>query len=379
MATLVAAVGKRVSVVTTAVALVLACVRCGGDGFTGVAPAEEGGAGGEGTTNGAVGGLPGDNEGGTVTVTPGGGSAGTGSGGTTSLPGGEAGQAGDGNVPITGEHHGYVVDSLKLPTTLNEARSVAFDVDGNGEVENQFGSALASLVAQGFDSNEAVAEGIQRGEAILLANLQASSLSSAKGAALSTFFGKNPSPAACTGELCGQHLLGTASFLLAEAPEGAPCTGKITASTFSCEGGALPVRLGLPGVVLDFTLQHARADLTGLTDGGFASGRLGGAISAADMNERVFPALHAVAAAVVERDCSGTPPGCGCSPNSSGAAYLNLLDDNDDCAVSLTEVKDSQLLLGLFRPDVSLNRGTTPDSVSCAFSISGKRATFELP
>jgi hypothetical protein len=79
-------------------------------------------------------------------------------------------------VPITGEHHGYVVDSLKLPISNSEAAKVAFDLDGDGPVDNQFGSAVGTLVQQGFDSNTAIALGIARGEAILLADLQSTSL-----------------------------------------------------------------------------------------------------------------------------------------------------------------------------------------------------------
>jgi hypothetical protein len=132
---------------------------------------------------------------------------------------------------------------------------------------------------------------------------------------------------------------------------------------------------------LEFTLSNARVELTGVTDEAFASGRLGGTISERDVNEKIYPAELEVVTDAVSHDCTGgVAPACGCTSPSTGKTYLDLLDTSDDCAVSLAELKDSALLgSGLFSPELDLNDDGTPESLSCAISISGVHATFDLP
>ncbi|HEY5920193.1 MAG TPA: hypothetical protein VIV11_00925 [Kofleriaceae bacterium] len=47
--------------------------------------------------------------------------------------------------PFTGSVHRFVVDRFSLPTTSTDARAIGDDLDGDGRVDNQLGTALASL------------------------------------------------------------------------------------------------------------------------------------------------------------------------------------------------------------------------------------------
>ena len=91
-------------------------------------------------------------------------------------------------------------------------------------------------------------------------------------------------------------------------------------------------------------------------------------------------ATKAHTTSVLLNDCESTgAPGCGCTPSSAGATYISLLDTNHDCAVPLSEVKENSLFTSLLAPDLDLDHDDTLDAISCAFTISAKSATFELP
>jgi hypothetical protein len=340
------------------------------------APPEAGGAGGEATDT-TPGGAP--NDGGTSNElggTPGSDAGAGGAGGALST----AGAGGEAPVPVSGDHYGYVIDSLKMPASGNEASEAGFDLDGDGKVDNRFGQAMVSFATQGFDINGAIETAILNGDTILLGDLQATALTAAKGAAFATYFGDDPMPAACaTAADCGKHLSGLASFTLAASPAGKACEGSLAASVFTCRGGSLPIRFSI-GATVDLTLRDARVELSDVTKAGFPSGRLGGSISEKDVNDHIYPAIQSVIQAALAKDCKTTgAPSCGCTASSAGASYITLLDANHDCAVPLAEIKANSLFASLLAPDLDLDHDDSLESLSCAFTVSGKSATFELP
>ena len=70
----------------------------------------------------------------------------------------------------------YVVNRMMWPTTSNEARADAFDLDGDSVVDNQLGMVIASLHGQGFDVQTPTDQAIARGTSITLADLAATDL-----------------------------------------------------------------------------------------------------------------------------------------------------------------------------------------------------------
>lgn len=49
-----------------------------------------------------------------------------------------------------------------------------------------------------------------------------------------------------------------------------------------------------------------------------------------------------------------SPPGCGCTANSTGKTDISLFDMNHDCAISVDEVRNNSLIMSLLTPDVTL-------------------------
>ena len=338
-------------------------------------PSQMGGAGGE-PADTTPGGAPNQTDGGTSNEMGGAPATDAGTGGTLAM----AGMGGEGPVPVSGDHFGYVLNSLKMPVSSNEATMVGFDLDGDDLVDNKFGQAMSNFAAQGFDIDGAIGTAMLNGDTIMLADLQATALTDAKGAAFATYFGSDPMPAACAAvDDCGKHLSGLGSFTLAAGPAGKACEGSIDAGVFSCRGGSLPIRFSI-GATVDLTLRDARVELTDVTKAGFPSGRLGGGISEKDVNDHIYPAIHTVIQGVLANDCKTTgAPSCGCTASSTGATYIALLDTNHDCAVPLSEVQENSLFTSLLAPDLDLDHNESLESLSCAFTISAKSATFELP
>jgi len=67
------------------------------------------------------------------------------------------------------------------------------------------------------------------------------------------------------------------------------------------------------------------------------------------------------------------PPGCGCAQSSTGASLIGLFDANQNCAISVTEVKNNQLIMSLFAPDVTVEN---QQALSVGFAFTAVDATF---
>lgn len=366
----------RVGLGGAALLALFGCINCGDDdGATQQSPGDAGESSGGDGAEPSNGGAPGDaGSGGTM---PGG------SGGTGPSPSAGAGGAGGAAEPIVpeGEHYGFVFDTISLPTNNTLARELAFDVNGDDILDNQLGMVFGTLASMGLE------QGTQRlvdtGDVILLADLQTTSFSQASAVGFNTFFGTNPVPEPCVDDDdCGHHLDGSGTFDLTDDDlDGETCTGRIQGGVFRGSGGALPVRIGFTGQPLDLTLTEARVELTDVSEDGFVSGRIGGLITVARIDSQLIPGIRSAVQSTIAADCTGASPApeCGCVASSSGATNLTLFDMDDDCSVSIEEVKENSLVASLFAPDVDLDGDETPDGLSFGFGVTGKRATFDLP
>lgn len=276
-------------------------------------------------------------------------------------------------------HIAYVVNALTWPTTANEARTVGFDLDGNGTIDDQFGATLAALRSQGgIDVQTPTDTAIAHGVSITLADVQAPDLS-APSAGFTLYAGTNPNPAPCadsTDTSCGHHLTGTGSFDVAAMPRDTPIVGPIASSLYVGGPGhlTLPVYVasGTPALI---TLLAAHVQFT-LSPNGLMQGRLGGAIAITDLEAKLYPAMVQGYAATIARDCNmlQSPPSCGCIQGSDGSTLVSFFDANHDCAITVPELEQSSLVMSLFQPDVTVE-GQPAMSLGVAFSAVGATYT----
>jgi len=68
------------------------------------------------------------------------------------------------------------------------------------------------------------------------------------------------------------------------------------------------------------------------------------------------PAIQTQLVPIITRDCpNATAPTCTCTDSSTGKTILGLFDANDDCMVTVEEIKTNSLIVSLLSPDVTIN------------------------
>ena len=303
------------------------------------------------------------------------------------------GSSGDDTQPVpTGTHTHFVVNTVSVPTTNNEATEFGLDIGASktskpdGAVDNQLGHVLAALKGQGFDVKTTLDKAVNEGSIILLADFQATSLTSASAAGLQVLLGANPSPAPCAGSAdttCGHHLDGTGMFsIAADSPTDALVSGPIVNGTFTGGPGTIELQLALGGTTpVNLSLQNARAKATGISDTGITSLIIGGALSKSDLDTQVIPAIVAQLGPIITRDCTTTtPPDCGCMAGSTGKTILGLFDTApQDCVVTNDEVLNNTLIKSLLAPDVcTMASCAAPDALSLGIKVTAVKGTYTV-
>jgi hypothetical protein len=286
-----------------------------------------------------------------------------------------------GNEPPSGPHYTYVVDSVTVPRNNSEARMIGLDLNDDDTIDNQLGMVLGTLAGQGFDVQGTLDESVNEGSIILLLDMQTPSFDSTAGAGLQIKLGDNPVPAACTDPLdpltCGQHLEGGAMFeIAAGSPSNAGVEGRIAAGTFNGGPGTIKLQIALGGTdPIDLDLIGARAKASGISEAGISEVILAGALTQTDLDTKVIPAIHAQIDPIITEDCTGTAPPdpCGCEANSTGKTVIGLFDENDDCTVSIEEIKTNSLIVSLLAPDVVIDG---QDALSLGLSVTAVGAVF---
>ncbi|HEY5944012.1 MAG TPA: hypothetical protein VIV40_00900 [Kofleriaceae bacterium] len=262
--------------------------------------------------------------------------------------------------PLPAVHQHYVIDQLLLPATNTQARDYGLDLNSDGTVDNQFGMVISTLAGMGLDSQTAQDKLLDTGTAIMLGDLGADDLVAESTATFTIYQGANPTPPACASAqdtVCRKHFTGTATFSLeAGAPIDTPLLGAIVNSELTAGPGHLTIDLVLlASMPIRVTLLGARVKLTSSATS--ETGKLAGAVSMADMNTKVIPAMRNGFEAAVMADCTmlSSPPACGCPADTTGKTLLGLFDtDPKDCSISVSEVQNNSLIVSLFTPDVTV-------------------------
>jgi hypothetical protein len=282
--------------------------------------------------------------------------------------------------PPSGPHYAYVVDSVTVPRNNSEARMIGLDLNDDDTIDNQLGMVLGTLAGQGFDVQGTLDEAVSDGSIILLLDMQTPSFSSTSGAGLQIKLGDNPVPAACTDPTmiatCRQHLDGNGMFeIAAGSPANAGVEGRIAGGTFNGGPGTIRLQIALAGAPIDLDLIGARAKATGISETGISEVILAGALTQADLDAKVLPAIHGQIAPIVAEDCTGepTPEPCGCEANSTGKTIIGLFDEDDSCEVTLEEIKTNSLIVSLLAPDVQIDG---VDALSLGLSVTAVGAQF---
>lgn len=213
--------------------------------------------------------------------------------------------------------HVYETDSMRVGSNAAETQSYAFDLDRNGRRDNALGSLLAALSAQ-LDVDAAIQAALASGEVAISHVVRARSFDRDAAATWRVDGGDR-----LKGDFEGGHF------------EGGP--------------GLIPLRLGVVEGMAPIELSLAEARVRANCDADACAGSLGGAISPAQADAVVIPALAAAMQSVVGRSCPDA-----CSPEA--LLILSVFDVNQDGLVSADELRANSIIQAVLFPDVDLYR-----------------------
>jgi len=293
------------------------------------------------------------------------------------------GSDGGGDTPVTpeGQHYGYVVNKVSVPTTDKEKLQFALDLGGtksskqDGVPDNRLGGAFELL--SGFaDINGAINTAVGMGTIILLVDFQTKDLANSSAAGFGVKIGAMPSPPACTDmtdTTCGHHLDGHGSFqFAADSPTDAVVAGKIVGGAFTGGPGDVTVQLALGGgMPITLSLLRARVQAT-ISATGIMDANIGGLLTKTEIDTALIPVLAVQANAILTQGCTHSPQGCTCT---GAALFLIGADADMDCQLSNDEL--ISFTAAMLAPDVcTMDSCATPDGVSIGVRVQAVKAAF---
>jgi hypothetical protein len=244
----------------------------------------------------------------------------------------------------------FVMDSVQLAESANEAARLALDLDGDKQPDNALGGLLAAIAAQAdLPIAAEQVKAIEGGRALTLVGLE--DLVVGEGGPVSVRI----APGSDLDDDAADNFSGSEPFALAplEGADGMMPGTLGVGGRLKAGPGTVPVLLGFAGV------PPAVIPLVGVGGGmdceasanGLASGRLGAALTEEEANQRLIPAMAAGIDEVMQRDC----PDALCEDGSPGEQLAIFFDDNEDGRLTEEEFLSNSLISSTFgNPDVDL-------------------------
>jgi hypothetical protein len=275
-----------------------------------------------------------------------------------------------------GVRYHYVVDKFLFPQQRSD---YAFDLNGDGFPDDQFGNLVKAFAVQGLQVQAADYQAIVAGDALELVSLVTQDPS----------FLNDPTAVAALYVGNPQHppdLTGNGSFSIDTTLPTSPMAGALVARTFTSDD---PVHLTTPpiatvrlvlvaGPPVDLPLVGVRVTFAP-TAANLIRGQLNGALRAQDLNGKLIPALAANLTLVEQR----VPCDADCMK------VATVFDRDHDGSVDPTELMQSPAVGAYLLPDLRLWSGATwmpdpantspRDSWSLGLGFTAIGATFTEP
>lgn len=246
----------------------------------------------------------------------------------------------------------YLMDSVQVPETANEAYVNSIDVDGDGQGDNALGGLLAALDGEAdLPAAATHTQAVEAGRALTMVGLDEVVLADD---------GPVPVLVAPGDDLDGDpadNFSGAEEFALAPL-EGADgeLPGAIESAVLRAGPGTVPVLLAIAGVpagVIELRGVGGRIECLAGADT-LVNGRFGVGLTMEEVDTRLVPAMATGIDAIVQRDC----PGAVCAEGSQGQSLAMFFDDDTDGAVTEQELRSNSLISSTIgNPDLDLFDG----------------------
>ncbi len=288
----------------------------------------------------------------------------------------------------------YVWNAVLVPMQRSD---YAFDLNGDGRADNQFGNIYGALAGQNLDVQNDATQAVTSGQSLTLIDAHADDFSDDACAA---------SDVEAADAMASPDFSGAGHFTVDAAAVPGHFAGTFAAGHFSSlplpESAATPVvmmlKLPLLGAIIGVQLVGAHVQYTRAADGTVTGGQLNGAIRNSDVQNLVIPALAASLTAQVQVtpvgpramvllsifDTGGkADPTCGSGTCKNPDGTCAVKGDNK---IDVCEVATCGLIQNILAPDVQMfdangNYQPSPgnthkDSLSIGLGFSAVPATF---
>ena len=298
-------------------------------------------------------------------------------------------------TPAGGAMHAqYVWNALTLPTQRSE---FAFDLNGDGRVDNQLGNIEGALIGQALPEQADATQSVTSGQSLTLVDEHAADLTTADCAA---------SDLETATAMASPDFSGTGHFTVDSSAQAGHFAGPIFAGEFSSQPSPsvattpVDVTLNLPllGAVTRVDVVGAHVQYTRGADGKVTGGQLNGAIRNSEVQAKLVPNVAVSLTAEVQANPgsstsmqilaifdTGGKADASCSAgtckNPDGSCAVTHDNKIDTC-----EVGTSGLIQNVLAPDVQMfdaagnyhpnKDNTNKDSLSIGVGFTAVPATF---
>ncbi len=293
---------------------------------------------------------------------------------------GPSNTGGPSDVAWTYPEHQFVISALTLPQSSTDAANLGFDLDGDGNTDNQLGNILSALSSSMGDASpqDSVDQSMLEGSIVVLMSVYAQDIQNSATSNLWAFLGEAANPPLTAGFADGY-----AGTVDATGPQNAYFGGKIKNGGGTFGGNLAQFQLNIPltgGAPLELALNAVHVEFDVSADGKhLENGKLGGAIAESDLNTKVLPAVQGLLQDQLDTNCTYTAPNCTCTSGSGAATIQEMFDANGDCQVSLDEVQQNSIIKAFLKGDVTLKdaNGNDYKALSLAVGFEAVSAKFD--
>lgn len=275
-------------------------------------------------------------------------------------------------LPATGVQYYFVTNKLQIPTTQEQTKAFALNVDGDSQksLDNKFGDlfTLLSSTAQGIELQASLDQAINSGQLITLHIVKANDLQNDPSVSWSIFLGQKAQSAPKFDRTDKLNLDPA-------APANPPIIGSLVNGRFAGGPGTTRVQMFLLGQPVEISLIGVRLE-TDFSVQGCANGKLGGGVTVDEFRGKLLPAVTDGLNQIIKTD------------KTAANTLLPLFDADKNGTLTIQELESNPLLMMAISPDLDLldasgkfnpNQDGVKDSYSLGLGFTCVPAMFTAP
>ncbi|MDO8752303.1 MAG: hypothetical protein Q7J80_00290 [Anaerolineales bacterium] len=275
-------------------------------------------------------------------------------------------------LPATGVQYYFVTNELLIPTTQEQTKAFALNVDGDSQnsLDNKFGDlfTLLTSAAQGIELQATLDQAVDSGQVVSLHMVKANDLLNDPSVSWSIFLGQKTQSA--------PKFDGSDKFNLdSAAPANPPIVGSLTNGRFVGGPGATRIQMFLLGQPVEVGLIGVRLEAD-FSANGCANGKLGGGVTVDEFRAKILPAIVEGLNLIIKTD------------KAVADTLLPLFDSDSNGTLTIQEIEGNPLLMIALSPDLDLldasgkfspSQDGVKDSYSIGLGFTCVPATFTAP